>query len=103
MFSKMILTLFFSSLAVVSASGTIQSRQSITLPTECDVIPTWEMTNFRWFNSSSNLDCVTEVDVRKYSQVKPNSIFWYNFGWDNIFNINSPSQQTSVSILHPPV
>ncbi|CAD6448247.1 5f45502a-fe6c-4381-baf5-fd308ebb828e [Sclerotinia trifoliorum] len=40
-----------------------ESTQSVTPPPECDVIPTWEVTNFIWFNSSHNLDCVNQVDI----------------------------------------
>ncbi|KAF7877482.1 hypothetical protein EAF04_001159 [Stromatinia cepivora] len=60
MFIPLLFSLFLS---VVSSSPLLQSVQSVTPPPECDVIPTWEVTNFIWFNSSHNLDCVHQVDV----------------------------------------
>lgn len=58
------LIFLFRHIAFCSASP-LQLRQAVTPPPECNVIPTWEVTQFRWFNSSQNLDCVHQVNVRK--------------------------------------
>lgn len=58
------LTALFLTLASASV---LDPRDSIAIPPECDVIPAWQVTNFLWFNSSHNLDCVSEVDVRMLS------------------------------------
>lgn len=58
------LIFLFRHVAFCSASP-LQLRQAVTPPPECNVIPTWEVTQFRWFNSSQNLDCVHQVNVRK--------------------------------------
>lgn len=61
-----------SSLSLASSAIVVKPRQSVTIPPECDVIPTWEVTTFSWFNSSQNLDCANEVDVRKSLDYPPN-------------------------------
>lgn len=53
-------------LSLARCAAIINERQSLTPPAECDVIPTWEVTSFNWFNSSSNLDCVTQANARKF-------------------------------------
>ncbi|KUI55260.1 hypothetical protein VP1G_02666 [Cytospora mali] len=58
-----LLTLLLTPLSLAAGSPPLSPRQSLTPPAECDVIPTWEVTTFNWFNSSDNLDCVSEVDV----------------------------------------
>ncbi|KAK2611739.1 hypothetical protein N8I77_005063 [Diaporthe amygdali] len=55
--SMPLLSIFLSFLSLT------QGAQSLTPPAECDVIPTWEVTSFNWFNSSNNLDCVTESNA----------------------------------------
>lgn len=57
--------LFSLSLASSSPTSHLSPRQAVTPPPECDVIPVWEVTSFQWFNSSHNLDCVNQVDVRE--------------------------------------
>jgi len=71
MLSITVFSLLFASLSVVSGFNLIQSRQSVTPPPECDVISTWEVTNFFWFNSSDNLDCANPVNVRKCEILSP--------------------------------
>lgn len=51
------------SLALATNSALLSPRQPLTPPPACDVIPAWEVTTFVWFNSTHNLDCVTEADV----------------------------------------
>lgn len=58
--SMPLLSIFLSFLSLT------QGAQSLTPPAECDVIPTWEVTSFNWFNSSNNLDCVTASNARKF-------------------------------------
>lgn len=61
-------SLIFIVLPLVSlarGAAILNARHSSTPPEECDVIPTWEVTSFNWFNSSNNLDCVTEANARK--------------------------------------
>lgn len=52
-------------LGLARGAAILDARLSVTPPTECDVIPTWEITSFNWFNSSDNLDCVTQANARK--------------------------------------
>lgn len=54
-----------SSLSLVSSAVVVKPRQTVTIPEECNVIPAWEVTTFSWFNSSQNLDCVNQANVRK--------------------------------------
>lgn len=54
---------FLASPSLATGPGFHPRSQALTPPAECDVIPTWEVTAFNWFNSSDNLDCVTEADV----------------------------------------
>ncbi|KUI67213.1 hypothetical protein VM1G_03541 [Cytospora mali] len=58
-----LLTLLLTPLSLATGLPPLSPRRSLTPPAECDVIPTWEVTTFNWFNSSDNLDCVSEVDV----------------------------------------
>lgn len=61
-------SLIFIVLPLVSlarGAAILNARQSLTPPEECDVIPTWKVTSFNWFNSSNNLDCVTQANARK--------------------------------------
>lgn len=55
--------LLFPTLALTTSSALLSPRQPLTPPPACDVIPAWEVTTFAWFNSTHNLDCVTEADV----------------------------------------
>ncbi|KAF7958717.1 hypothetical protein EAE96_002251 [Botrytis aclada] len=55
--------LFLGTAVCTPLTPHLQSRQSVTPPPECDVIPTWEVTNFNWFNSTHNLDCVDQSNV----------------------------------------
>lgn len=57
------LLLLLTSLGRSTSSTVLHPRQSLTPPTECDVIPAWDVTSFRWFNSTNNLDCVSEANV----------------------------------------
>ncbi|KAH8787859.1 hypothetical protein F5883DRAFT_531009 [Diaporthe sp. PMI_573] len=50
-------------LSLTQGAAIINARQGVTPPAECDVIPTWEVTSFNWFNSSNNLDCVTQANA----------------------------------------
>lgn len=53
-------------LSLTRGAAILNARQGVTIPAECDVIPTWEVTSFNWFNSSNNLDCVTQSNARKF-------------------------------------
>jgi len=95
MLSVTVFPLLFASLSVVSGSNLIQSRQSVTPPPECDVIPTWEVTNFLWFNSSDNLDCANPVNVRKCEALSPKDL-----GIELVINDLPLLQQLSALIQH---
>lgn len=62
---SMSLIFVFPFLTLGRGAAILNARQSVTPPTECNVIPTWEITSFNWFNSSDNLDCVTQANARK--------------------------------------
>lgn len=62
----------FSTLSSLAASAVIVGpRDSIPIPPECDVIPAWEIASFSWFNSSQNLDCVSQNNVRTLRNIPP--------------------------------
>ncbi|KAJ0120613.1 hypothetical protein J7T55_015343 [Diaporthe amygdali] len=60
---SLVTTILLSFLSLTQGTAILNARQSFTPPAECDVIPTWEVTSFNWFNSSNNLDCVTESNA----------------------------------------
>lgn len=55
-------------LSLTQGAAILNARQGVAIPAECDVIPTWEVTSFNWFNSSNNLDCVTQSNARKLAK-----------------------------------
>lgn len=66
MSSTSLISVFLPFLSLARGAAIVNARQALTPPAECDVIPTWEVTSFNWFNSSSNLDCVTQANARKF-------------------------------------
>lgn len=66
--STSLISIFLPFLSFVRSTAVLDTRQSLTPPSECDVIPTWEVTSFNWFNSSNNLDCVTQANSRKFGK-----------------------------------
>ncbi|TEY86491.1 hypothetical protein BOTCAL_0007g00180 [Botryotinia calthae] len=62
-FTAPLVFLFLRTAICTPLTSHLQARQSVTPPPECDVIPTWEVTEFSWFNSTHNLDCVNQVNV----------------------------------------
>lgn len=68
-----IIAILLPLLSLSQGAALLNERQSVTPPEECDVIPTWEVTSFNWFNSSSNLDCVTQSNARKFEEQCPTS------------------------------
>ncbi|ATZ45909.1 hypothetical protein BCIN_01g06060 [Botrytis cinerea B05.10] len=62
-FTAPLVFLFLRTAICTPLTSHLQARQSVTPPPECDVIPTWEVTEFSWFNSTHNLDCVHQVNV----------------------------------------
>lgn len=66
--SMSLISILIPFLSIVRGAVILNPRQSVTPPSECDVIPTWEVTSFNWFNSSNNLDCVTQSNARKFQK-----------------------------------
>lgn len=66
-----LVSVLISFLSLGEAAAILNARQGVTPPPECDVIPTWEVTSFNWFNSSNNLDCVTQANARKSEEYTP--------------------------------
>lgn len=66
-----LVSILLSFLSLSEAAAILNARQAVTPPPECDVIPTWEVTSFNWFNSSNNLDCVTQANARKFGEFIP--------------------------------
>ncbi|KAL4865289.1 hypothetical protein BDV12DRAFT_174920 [Aspergillus spectabilis] len=58
------LTIMTGMLSLSASVSSLSSRpRSITPPAECP-IPTWEVTNFQWYNGSSSLDCIhNQADI----------------------------------------
>ncbi|KAG4029934.1 hypothetical protein MFRU_014g02250 [Monilinia fructicola] len=71
MYTQSLLLLLLLLLSTASCTPHLPPRQSITPLPECDVIPTWEMTNFLWYNSPHNLDCANPVDVHRNPNRNP--------------------------------
>lgn len=69
--SLLLVSIFLPFLSLSEAAAILNARQAVTPPPECDVIPTWEVTSFNWFNSSNNLDCVTQSNARKSGESIP--------------------------------
>ncbi|TGO31133.1 hypothetical protein BPAE_0001g00270 [Botrytis paeoniae] len=62
-FTAPLIFLFLRTAICTPLTPHLKTRQSVTPPPECDVIPTWEVTDFIWFNSTHNLDCVNQANV----------------------------------------
>ena len=56
-------SLSFIAIAPLTLATPLKSRQAVVPPPECDVIPVWAVTDFFWYNSTHNLDCVTGPDI----------------------------------------
>ncbi|KAG8156892.1 hypothetical protein KVR01_013305 [Diaporthe batatas] len=63
MSSKSLALILLPLISLAQGAAVLSARQGVTIPAECDVIPTWEITSLNWFNSSNNLDCVTQSNA----------------------------------------
>lgn len=64
LFTLKMFSLFILALPLFTFANPLQPRStSVKIPATCDVIPVWTVSNFNWFNSTHNLDCVTGPDI----------------------------------------